>query len=359
LRLQVQNGNSQNFGGLYANNTNGAVTVNKNIIKANVSQYDGGGAAVSSRSYREIILANNIITENSSGRNGGGVYTYDSSSNNYGAETVFINNVITDNTANNNGGGIYAYAYQREIFLINNSVTGNSSSGSGGGVYFSNYYYGQEKLYNNIIWGNTASAGGDIYIYNPNSYSGTINADNNDFDPAKVTGSFTNQANNINVDPLFMNAAEGNYHLSAGSPCIDSGSNEALLLPLTDFESDTRILYAAVDIGADEYVTDTTAPETTISGAPANPSNEASANFSFASSESWSTFECQLDGGIYEICTSPMNYTGLTEGTIPLASRRQTQQRGPNTGKLRGQLTPQRRNGHNRCPSNKRHVSEL
>ena len=32
----------------------------------------------------------------------------------------------------------------------------------------------------------------------------------------------------IDADPLFADAASGNYHLAAGSPCIDAGSNAAV-----------------------------------------------------------------------------------------------------------------------------------
>jgi len=38
---------------------------------------------------------------------------------------------------------------------------------------------------------------------------------------------------NIKADPLFVEAPNGNYHLSAMSPCIDSGtSNNALFLDM-------------------------------------------------------------------------------------------------------------------------------
>ncbi len=60
---------------------------------------------------------------------------------------------------------------------------------------------------------------------------------------------------------------------------------------------------------------DTTPPETSITAAPANPSNSSSASFSFTSTEAGSSFECQLDGGSFGACTSPKSYTGLGEGS--------------------------------------------
>jgi hypothetical protein len=57
--------------------------------------------------------------------------------------------------------------------------------------------------------------------------------------------------------------------------------------------------------------TDTTPPETTLTGTPYTFSKDVRPIFSFTSSEANSTFECKLDGGPYEPCTSPKSYTTL------------------------------------------------
>ena len=132
--------------------------------------------------------------------------------------------------------------------IVNNTIADNSATGTGGGIDL--YYTSNANLYNNIIRGNTAPTGGDISVKSTGS---VINAYNNNFDPAKVSGSLTNSGNNINQDPTFADPANGDYHLLAGSPCIDTGNNAAPSLPSIDFESNNRIVGAAVDIGADEY----------------------------------------------------------------------------------------------------------
>jgi hypothetical protein len=62
---------------------------------------------------------------------------------------------------------------------------------------------------------------------------------------------------------------------------------------------------------------DTTAPDTIIDSGPANPTNSTSASFTFHGTDSGSgvaSYECQLDSGGWTACTSPQNYTGLSEG---------------------------------------------
>jgi hypothetical protein len=68
-------------------------------------------------------------------------------------------------------------------------------------------------------------------------------------------------AGNINADPLFVNAAAGDYHLSAASPAIDAGIDLQSFtgIPCRDFEGRPRLLDAGgtglvrSDIGAYEF----------------------------------------------------------------------------------------------------------
>src|SRR5829696_4951601 len=64
------------------------------------------------------------------------------------------------------------------------------------------------------------------------------------------------------------------------------------------------------------WTVDTTAPDTSVTAAPADPSSSSSADFSFTSTEGGSSsFECRLDGGSFASCTSPASYTGLADGS--------------------------------------------
>jgi len=65
---------------------------------------------------------------------------------------------------------------------------------------------------------------------------------------------------NIDADPMFADALNGDYRLLAGSPCIDAGNNSVVEVT-TDLDGDPRIQGACVDMGAFEALTD---PETML-----------------------------------------------------------------------------------------------
>jgi hypothetical protein len=60
---------------------------------------------------------------------------------------------------------------------------------------------------------------------------------------------------------------------------------------------------------------DTDAPDTEVTDGPTGRTKSKSASLAFTSSETGSTFECKLDAGPFEVCTSPKAYSGLTKGS--------------------------------------------
>ena len=63
------------------------------------------------------------------------------------------------------------------------------------------------------------------------------------------------------------------------------------------------------------WTVDLTAPETTVTVNPAAITNLTTASFSFSSSEPTSTFECSADAAAFAACTSPVNLSGLIDGS--------------------------------------------
>ena len=75
------------------------------------------------------------------------------------------------------------------------------------------------------------------------------------------------------------------------------------------------------------FSVDTTAPNTSITAQPSDPTNATGASFSFSADEGGSTFECQLDGGGWSSCTSPETYSGLEPGLAHLPGARDRRRR--------------------------------
>ena len=100
---------------------------------------------------------------------------------------------------------------------------------------------------NSILWKDNAPEGPEIGEYQ-----------NSDPDPTvshcDIQGGYPG-IGNIDTDPLFIDSDNGDFHLQNISPCIDSGTNDAPGLTLTDLEGKPRIINGIVDMGAYELRT--------------------------------------------------------------------------------------------------------
>ncbi len=75
-----------------------------------------------------------------------------------------------------------------------------------------------------------------------------------------------------------------------------------------------------LDVAAALRASDGVAPDTTIDSGPSGVINTSTAAFGF-SSEPGATFECKLDAGAFEACTSPRTYGGLPDGAHTFSVR--------------------------------------
>ena len=143
------------------------------------------------------------------------------------------------------GGGAY------NSTLSNCTVVGNSSY-YGGGVHGG-------SVYNSIVYANSNYAGSHV---DPNWYNATVFS-NSCTTPSNVAGW---AEGNITNNPMLIdfgsgygtNHVVGNYRLSVGSPCINSGMNQDWMNNSVDRDGHKRIQYGTVDMGAYERINEGT-----------------------------------------------------------------------------------------------------
>ena len=141
------------------------------------------------------------------------------------------------------------------------------------------------------------------------------------------------------ADGMFVNPAGNDFRLAAGSPLIDAGNPAAPAAGDTDVAGNPRAIAitgcpARRDIGAYEFATgslscappdttatDTTAPETSVSGKRKlkTRKKKARVTWTFGSSEP-GTFQCGLDGRPFAPCSSPFTVK-LRRGAHTLSVR--------------------------------------
>ena len=166
-----------------------------------------------------------------------------------GGSSKLENVLIHSNVAGSFGGGIYCGS--PHITMTNVTITDNTSNAVGGGIYFSYQNFGdldeRPIITNSIIWHNYPQ---ELNSYDPvGNFEGSFeigysNIENGQ-DSIIVEGSSGPVwgSGNIDINPMFVDTANGNYHLLASSMLINAGHPDS-----TDSDG-TR-----ADIGAHPYL---------------------------------------------------------------------------------------------------------
>ena len=229
-----------------------ALTITGNQFIGNTAG-GGGGAIYADLAVAKVTVQANTFEHNTAlgtspytpavGGNGGAVYVS-------AAAVTFSDNLVAGNTqtdGSSTGGGVWVNASTNLVFL-NNTITANISAGGGGGVAFEvSNLVAVLNVFNNIIWGNSGGPGADVWI--AGSGQETLFAYN---DADGFFGIWDLFENNLDVDPQFVDPANGNYHLQGGSPCVSVGATNAPSLPSTDLDGKPRVVGGMVDLGCYE-----------------------------------------------------------------------------------------------------------
>ena len=165
----------------------------------------GKGGGISLKMTGDIILKN-IRVNNNQANYGGGIHIEGTGTVSFVQTIVHIENaIISNNSATSSDGGIDLYGDFISSIIKNSTIVNNSSVNGGGGLDAGspgNYAI----IVNSIFWNNQpANTDGIVipYFSNIDIPIGT---------------------NNIFTDPLFIDD-DNDFHLSNGSPCIDSGTD--------------------------------------------------------------------------------------------------------------------------------------
>jgi len=208
IGFTIQNGFAMtNGGGIFCDSSS---PVLEYIVVKNNTCSNGRGGGISCTDSSILLKNSQIIYNNSIYSGAGGL--------NFQHSTDIIKNVLV---AHNNavyGGGVYCGFDIDEFHPSFESVTiaNNHADTEAGGVYC---YDSSPSLVNTIISDNSGNFG--IYV-------------NGTGDPAiEYSDLFNNDSGNyygcslgigcIEVNPLFVDATNGDYHLTSNSSCIDAG----------------------------------------------------------------------------------------------------------------------------------------
>ena len=211
------------LGGGIANDHTSYVRIKDCIFKNNFANC--GGAAGNYFCGDSIIFRNCKFLQNA-GINGGAIGSWDTRA--YVTNCIFAGN--STSTANSYGAAIFSWGALSTPLITNCTVYNNIDESSRGAIHDR---AAASTVTNCIIWGNNTN---DIVSSSGGACSLTYSC----IEQSGYAGS----NGNISINPEFIDAPNGDFHLTSSSPCIDAG--DGTIAPKLDLDGNVRIDYPEV-----------------------------------------------------------------------------------------------------------------
>ncbi|NQU05945.1 MAG: S8 family serine peptidase, partial [Calditrichaeota bacterium] len=219
--IQNSRNNEQTQGGGIKIDENSAATITHCIIQNNRSE-NGSGGGVWVGNGSELTIEDCLIRGNYSLGSGGGISLR-------AVEAQITRCVITDNTCTLIGGGIES-ANSTSV-IRNTTLYGNETTAAHGyeGGALGVDDGSNTTVINTIMWSNSPQ---EIWCSGNNS-SSELSINNSDLNGGQDGIVTSNNLNitwgegNIDSDPLFADPDNGDFHLTANSPCINTGDPDS------------------------------------------------------------------------------------------------------------------------------------
>jgi len=204
------------------------------LIEGNLSEWNGGG--ICCLNGGSPLLNEVQLLDNSAGHAGGGIYceqttlaAYDTQIRGNSAffgggiycrddsHLWIVRACLTGNSVNVDGGGIYCDAAALELMQL--TVCNNHAPWDGGAIYFRED--SRLNIVNCIFWGNSADQLYCPEFGSPNQVVISCSDLEGGEEGIETSGNCTVEwlEHNIDSDPLFCAADEGDYRLQLDSPC--------------------------------------------------------------------------------------------------------------------------------------------
>jgi hypothetical protein len=168
----------------------------------------------------------------------------------------------------------------------------------------------------------------------PATSTWTVNVPPTDTTPpdTSITGGPTGTVTTASASFTFTSTEPGTFACSldnaAFAPCTSpaaysnlANGTHSFAVRATDAAGNTDPTPATSSWVVNVPPTDTTPPDTSITGGPTGTVTTASASFTFSSTETGSSFQCNLDGAAFTSCTSPASYSALANSSHTFSVR--------------------------------------